>query len=107
MTLATLESLEILKNNVDYLQLRIEDWHQNGKGLKSQMIRYREEYRQKICVNCTNEQKKVRQCHVFPGFDSNGNLKRSCGHMCKAESNKFREKIYTQIEFHPIFYNPK
>ena len=76
--------------------------------LKLQMYKHRENYREKICKKCIGtEQQKKRNCYVFPGFDSNGNLKRSCKHMEEATRNKFTKKIYAHLDFHPDFNSGK
>lgn len=107
MTKASLEFLKIPKYSLlDIKKRRLEDWYENGTHLEELLNQYREDYREKICMTCSNEQKKKRKCHTYPGFDSNGNLKRSCGHMLNAQANKFRKKIYAHIDFHPLFYNP-
>ena len=108
MTKASLEFLKIPKNNINLKEERLIDWYENGQSLKQQLYQYREDYREKICKSCIGtQQQKKRNCHTFPGFDSNGNLKRSCAHMEKSESNKFRKKIYAHVNFHPVFFNPK
>ena len=107
MSKASLEFLKIPKYTVnDLKKQRLEDWRENGKHLKELFEQYDEEYRIKICSKCDDKQKKERKCYVFPAFDSNGNLKTRCNHMVKAQSNKFRKKIYSHIKLHLSFYNP-
>ena len=97
-----------MKATLNFLRKeRLTDWQENGANLKQQLYKYQENYRQKICKTCIGTEQQIkRKCYVFPGFDSNGNLKRSCNHMTKAQSNKFRKKIYAHINFHPTFFNP-
>ena len=87
----------------ELLEQRMEDWREDGVHLGVRLNRYREDYRQKICVNCDDEQKIKRKCYVYPELDSNGNLKTSCKHMIKAQSKKFKNKINAHLDFHPGF----
>ena len=59
MAKATLKFLKIPNYTLPEIkQRRLEDWHEDGKYLLKLFEKYRENYHQKICVNCTNEQKK-------------------------------------------------
>ena len=105
---ATPDFFKIPKNNINPREERLKDWRENTLNIQQQIYRYREDYREKICKKCIGtEQQKKRNCHTFPGFDSNGNLKRSCNHMQKAESSMFTKKIYAHINFHPVFSSTK
>ena len=108
MTKAALGYLKIPNYTLQNLKKqRLEDWYKNGDYLLSQLEKYRENYRLKICSKCIDtQQQKDRNCFAEKELDSNGNLKTRCNHMIISQNIKFRDKFEDHNNFHPIFYNP-
>jgi len=123
MKRASLEFLDLPKTTLQQIQKeRIDDWHEDGKHLGDLMKKYEEDYRIKICSKCIGTQQQIdRKCYNHTEkngkyylekygklpLDSNGNDLTNCNHLVKAQYNKFRDKIFTHIDFHPMFFNPK
>lgn len=100
-----LKFLDVPKNTLQQIQQeRIIDWHENGLHLNRLFLEYDENYRKKICVNCTKTQRKIRNCYACDGIDSNGNSNTSCKHMTNAKCKKFKKQINDHINFHPVFF---
>ena len=76
---------------------RIKDWIEDGLVLNHQRQKHREKYRKKICIKCTHEQKKHRNCIVID-YELD---KRSCSHMERAVSKKFIKKAQIHTASHP------
>ena len=107
MEKASLEFLNVPKNHQENHENRLEDWHEDGQHLEVLFEKHAADYRKKICSNCSDKQKVIRNCYVGKGLDSNGNPKTSCNHMSKARYVKFRKEIFKHIDFHPMFFNPQ
>ena len=67
------------------------NWWLLNQILLQQMELFEEDYRQKVCANCSVAEQKKRGCTIYEGKYT------YCKHLKKARSLKFREKIEKQI----------
>lgn len=101
-----IEFLDVPKNSLDKIyQNRVIDWHEDTDHILHLFEKHAENYRKKICVKCSNEQKIIRECCTTDEIDSNGNPKTWCRHMGVAGCKKLKPQIDKHIDFHPMFFN--
>lgn len=80
---------------------RVTDWHEDGHHVKSILIKYDQQYREKICSVCTEEQQQKRNCQRLDMYTSNGIQLKHCNHMDRARVQMHKKTIRKHMELHP------
>ncbi len=93
------------KNSISRKQFmeRVIDWQEEGHHVKSTLLNYDKQYREKICSTCTIEQQRKRDCVKLEMYTSNGIQLKHCSHMDKARVRKHKPMIRNHMQLHPAF----
>ena len=88
--------------NRDSFIERVIDWQEEGNHVQYLLHEYDDNYRKKICSNCSLEQQQKRNCIKIDMYTSDGIQITSCGHMDKARNRKHSKLIRRFVCSNPV-----